>query len=138
MLMGTTHARWIHLTVHNVVGVLVWLFGLPSILLAHGSGITGEEVRPIAVSGALALISYWTVILWPKRKKADPDYRAPLRQMQSGPARLKMMFARRRDGDSSRDGDSRGRARPLKQVPHLRQVPRIGGCSYESDSVSNG
>lgn len=128
--MGTTHARWIRRTVHSVVGVLVWLFGLPSLLLAHGGGMTGEEVRPMAISGGLALISYWTVVLWPKRKKADPDYRGPLRKMQARPGRLKMTFGRRRDGDS--------RLRPLKQVAHLRQVPRAGGRSYGPDSISNG
>jgi hypothetical protein len=52
--------------------------------MAHGGGMTGEEIRPLAVSGALALIGYWTVVLWPKRKKPDPDYRAPFRKMPSG------------------------------------------------------
>src|SRR5438132_8499905 len=118
--MGTTYPRWSRRAVHTVVGVLVGLFGLPSLLLAHGGGMTGEEVRPMAVSGALALISYWIVVLWPKRKKADPDYRGPLRNKKAGPGRLKMKmtFGRRRDRDS--------RLRPLKRVAHLRQVPRGG------------
>jgi hypothetical protein len=136
--MATPRAQWIRRTGCTVAGVVVWLCGLPSVLMAHGGGMTGQDLGPMAISAALALISYWTVILWPKRKKADPDYQAPFRKMQPGLGRLKMMFARRRDGDSSRGGDSRGRARPLKQVSHLRQLSRIGGCSYGPDPVSNG
>jgi hypothetical protein len=135
--MGTPRPQWIRRIGHTGAGVVVWLFGLPSLLVAHSGGITGEEVRPMAVSAALAVISYWTVVLWPKRKKADPDYRAPLRKMQAGPGRLKMLLARRRDWDSSSDGDRRDRVRQLKQVPHSRQVTRVGGYSYGPDSVSN-
>ena len=127
--MGTPRTQWIRRTGHTVVGVVVWLCGLPAVLIAHGGGMTGEEIRPMAISGALALISYWTVVLWPKRKKADPDYRGPLRNMPSGPGRLKMMFGRRRDGDR--------RLRPLKHVAQLRPVPRAGGRSYGPDSISN-
>jgi hypothetical protein len=83
-------------TVDVVVGVLIWLFGLPSLLLAHGGGMTGEDLRPIAVSAALAVVGYWTVILWPKRKKADPDYRGPLKKKRIGHFRQ----APRAGGDS--------------------------------------
>jgi hypothetical protein len=63
-----------------VVGVLIWLFGQPSPVLAHGGGMSGEDLRPLAVSVVLGLIGYWTVILWPKRRKAPPDYRGPLKK----------------------------------------------------------
>jgi len=107
----------------------MWLFGLPSLLLAHGGGMSGEDLRPMAVSAALALIGYWTVILWPKRRKADPDYRRPLKKKRSGPGHWAPP-ARHQDNTFDR-------LRPLKQVPHLRQVPRAGGF-YGPDSVSNG
>ena len=127
--MRTPHAR-IRRTVDAVVAVLMWLFGLPSLLLAHGGGMTREDLGPVAVSAASALIGYWAVILWPKRKKADPDYRGPLKKQRSGPGQ----WARR----ARRQDNTFDRLRPLKQVPPLRQVPRAGGYSDGPDSVSNG
>ena len=127
--MRTSAAR-IRRTVDVVVGVLIWLFGLPSLLLAHGGGMTGEDLRPIAVAAALAVIGYWTVILWPKRKKADSDYRGPLNKKRSGAGQ----WARpTRHQDTTFD-----RLQPLKQVPHVRHVRRAGGDVYGPDSVSNG
>ena len=98
--------RAIRPTVHAVVGAVIWLFGLTSPLLAHGGGMSGEELRPMAVSAALALIGYWTVILWPKRRKADPDYRGPLKKKRSGPGHWARP-ARHRDNTNDR-------LRPLK------------------------
>jgi hypothetical protein len=74
--------------VRAVVGVLLWLFTVPSIALAHGGGMSGEDLRPMAVSIGLGLVGYWTVILWPRRRKAPPDYFGPLKKKKrSGPGR---------------------------------------------------
>ena len=127
--MRIRHARS-HQTRHAVVGILIWLFGLLSLLLADGGALSGEDLRPLAVSVALALIGYWTVILWPKRKKADSDYRGPLNKKRSGAGQ----WARpTRHQDTTFD-----RLQPLKQVPHVRHVRRAGGDVYGPDSVSNG
>jgi len=97
--MGTKDWRGTRRAAQISVGVVAWLFGLPSLVLAHGGGMTGQELRPMAISGAVALVGYWTVVLWPKRREAAHDYRAPLREMRSGHGRLslKSMFGRGRD-----------------------------------------
>ena len=53
------------------LAVFVWLLAVPSLGYAHGV-MTGEDVRrPLTISGALALVSYWIVVLWPRRQKVD-------------------------------------------------------------------
>jgi hypothetical protein len=65
-----------------------------------------DELRPMAVSAGLALIGYWTVILWPKRRKPDADYRGSLKKKRSGPG----YWA----GPGRHRDDTHYRLRPLK------------------------
>ncbi len=108
--------------VHTTIAISVWLLGSSSLLLAHG-GMSAEDVRPMALSGALALVSYWVVILWPKRRNDDASPRGPFRKTQVGSGRLRSPLKK---------------SHTLKQVPPASQVPRVGGYSHEPDSVSNG
>jgi hypothetical protein len=102
---GIPHGR-IRRAGHTVVGASIWLCGLTAPLLAHGGGMSGEELRPMAVSAGLALVGYWTVILWPKRKTADTDYRGPLKKKRSS---LGQWARPARHRDNTND-----RLRPLK------------------------
>lgn len=98
--------------VHIVVATAVWLITSPSLLLAHGGALTGEQLRPMALSGALGFCSYWVVMLWPKRPDNDAPPYGPFRstQVSSRPLRSPLK-----------------KSYPLKEVPHLSQGPRIGG-----------
>lgn len=100
----------------TVVATAVWLTGFPSLVLAHGGALTGEQVRPMALSGVLAFCSYWVAMLWPKRQNKDAPPRGPFRKTQVS---------------------SRPLRSPLKKSSTLKQVPRAGGYSCEPDSVSN-
>ena len=58
--------------------VCLWLMAAPSQVYAHGM-MAGEDLsRPMAVSGTLAFVSYWVVLLWPRRRKIDTDASRPL------------------------------------------------------------
>ena len=89
-------------------------------------GSTGEQP---ALRAALAVIGYWTVILWPKRRKADPDYRGPLKKKRIGPGHWARPVRHR--------SNTFDKLRPQMQEEHLREAPRAGGYSYGPDSVSN-
>jgi hypothetical protein len=49
----------------------VCLMSIPTLALAHGGMGPDEIGPPIMTSGLIGFVSYWVVMLWPSKKKAD-------------------------------------------------------------------
>jgi len=49
-----------------------WTFASASAAFAHGGMASPDELgQPLAISGAIAFVCYWAVVLWPTRKRND-------------------------------------------------------------------
>ena len=102
----------------QVILMFGWLTASPSLAFAHMGGMSEEDFRPMAVSAAVAFVSYWIVLLWPSRPSDGKGLRD-------------------RDLNSPSDldglGHPRRRAKDLTQVPHLKAV----GGRYGRDSATS-
>ena len=61
---------------YRAIAVLCLVLSNSAIVVhAHG-GMAGEDVsRPMALSGFLAFVGYWAVMLWPRRRPTDTNVR---------------------------------------------------------------
>lgn len=87
--------------------MLTWLTASPSLVFAHVGGMSSEDFRPMAVSAAVAFVSYWLVLLWPSRPPTAKGRRG--RSMKT-------------PSDLNRPEQPLRQTHRLRQVPHLRTV----------------
>ena len=90
----------------------------PSLAFAHMGGMSGEDFRPMAVSAAIAFLSYWIVLLWPSRPSNAKGQQGRSRNIPS---------------DLHVSGQPPQQAKRLRQAPHLRAV----GGPYGRDSATS-
>jgi hypothetical protein len=109
MTIANRRPRWSTMNRTTGRAAIAWLclLALPSLVEGH-AGVGGEDVRgPMAVSGALAIASYFLVRHWPQRRKLDKPQQRPDRKWGRG-TRSHRRYA---SGHAS-----------LKDVRHLKQV----------------
>jgi hypothetical protein len=118
MKIANGRPRWSTMkrTMGQAAVALLCLLVLPSVVEAH-AGVGGEDVRgPMAVSGALAIASYFVVLHWPRRRKANKPPQRPDRKWEGGD-RGRRTYASRHSS--------------LKDVRHLKQVSASRRQGYE-------
>jgi hypothetical protein len=58
----------------TILSLGIWLLTSAAVAHAHGGMVGPDELGPpMAISGALAIMGYWLMMVWPFDRKDPPD-----------------------------------------------------------------